>query len=504
MVQKKELNKLSSLQDKLLQLREEVYQEGNETFERWKPNIKEKGFLVSARNLAYYLALRRRDIRDIQESLMPWGLSSLGRLESRTLENLDAVIASLDRIRGNAESEYQYPPQKTFLKGKSKLEQNANDILGESPKNRDSRIMVTLPTEAAENKKFVKSLLSAGMDVARINCAHDGPEEWEKMIKHIRKAEEEVKRKCKIMMDIAGPKIRIERLYTTLKNPKVYVDDTFFITGKEELDSYYGSEIVISCSTIPEIIDSLKKGDPILIDDGKIEGVIETIKKDGVIVKVKKLKKQNGVRIKVEKGLNFPESDFKINILTKKDKKNLDFVCKHADIIGCSFVKDPEDIKLIQKEINKRLGKEKANKLALMLKIETVKGVQNLPEIMVAAAAKNPLSVMIARGDLAVEVGYLRLAELQEEILWMCEAADVPVVWATQVLENMMKTGIPSRAEITDASQGANAECVMLNKGDYAVEGISILDEILEKMKEHRYKKVARLRALNMAKVEGE
>jgi pyruvate kinase len=100
---------------------------------------------------------------------------------------------------------------------------------------------------------------------------------------------------------------------------------------------------------------------------------------------------------------------------------------------------------------------------------------------------------------LAVEVGYLRLAELQEEILWICEAADIPVVWATQVLDSMLKTGIPTRAEISDATKGAKAECVMLNKGPYVLEGIDILDEILEKMQEHQYKKTARLRALSLA-----
>ena len=217
-------------------------------------------------------------------------------------------------------------------------------------------------------------------------------------------------------------------------------------------------------------------------------------------MRVKKLKVQKGVKIKAEKGLNFPRSNFKIDILTEKDKTDLDFVCRHADIIGFSFVKDTEDITLVQNEIRKRLGEESAAKVALMVKIETVQGVLNLPEIIVSAAGQNPLCVMIARGDLAVEAGYLRLAELQEEILWICEAADVPVVWATQVLDSMLKTGIPTRAEITDAAEGARAECVMLNKGSYVLDGMTILDEILEKMQEHQYKKTSRLRALNMAK----
>jgi len=108
---------------------------------------------------------------------------------------------------------------------------------------------------------------------------------------------------------------------------------------------------------------------------------------------------------------------------------------------------------------------------------------------------------MIARGDLAVETGYMRLAELQQQILWICEAADVPVVWATQVLDHMVSTGIPSRAEVTDAAEGAaRAECVMLNRGDYIKESVSFLAEHLARMEANVYKKTPRLRALGIAK----
>ena len=489
----------SYLLEKMIQLREAVYREGTETFQRWESRIERTSFLNSAQNLAHYLSLRRRDIRDIQEELTPWGLSSLGRLESRTLDNLDAVIASLCRITGNTDNPVQYPSYDSFMMGRYQLDYNSESVLGESPQNRYSRIMVTMPTEAAENYQFIYDLISRGMNVVRINCAHDHPDVWSKIISKVRKAEKELNRSCKILMDIAGPKVRIERLYTTLMNPKVQVGDVFFLTGNQLLQSYHGIEIILGCS-IPEIISSLKVGESVLVDDGKIEGEVETITDDGVIVRVKKLKLQKGVKIKAEKGLNFPNTNFKIDILTEKDKSDLDFVCENADIIGCSFVKDSEDILLVQEEIRKRLDEERAQKIALMVKMETIEGVQNLPDIIVTAAGQNPLCVMIARGDLAVEVGYLRLAELQEEILWICEAADIPVVWATQVLESMVKSGIPTRAEITDAAEGARAECVMLNKGDYVLDGVSILNDILEKMQEHQYKKTSRLRALNVAK----
>jgi pyruvate kinase len=116
---------------------------------------------------------------------------------------------------------------------------------------------------------------------------------------------------------------------------------------------------------------------------------------------------------------------------------------------------------------------------------------------MLFAAMSCPAAgVMIARGDLAVECGFERLAEVQEEMLWACEAAHMPVVWATQVLENLAKTGRPSRAEITDAAMGVRADCVMLNKGPHILDAMRALDDILRRMQEHQSKKRPLLRAL--------
>ena len=106
---------------------------------------------------------------------------------------------------------------------------------------------------------------------------------------------------------------------------------------------------------------------------------------------------------------------------------------------------------------------------------------------------------MVARGDLGVEVGFERLSEVQEEILWLCEAAHVPVIWATQVLESLAKGGMPSRAEVTDAAMGSRAECVMLNKGPYIRETLRFLIDVLGRMEEHQHKKTSRLRKLRVS-----
>jgi pyruvate kinase len=175
----------------------------------------------------------------------------------------------------------------------------------------------------------------------------------------------------------------------------------------------------------------------------------------------------------------------------------LDFISQHADAVGYSFVQEPKDMDNLAEEIARRASLRRGLKpLGVIAKIETERAVHNLPELIVRGAGRAAFGVMIARGDLAVEIGYLRLAEIQEEILWLCEAAHVPVIWATQVLEGFAKKGLPSRAEITDAAMSERAECVMLNKGPFIPETVSILSDILGRMQAHQWKKMSTFRAL--------
>ena len=182
--------------------------------------------------------------------------------------------------------------------------------------------------------------------------------------------------------------------------------------------------------------------------------------------------------------------------LTAKDIEDLSFVATHADVVELSFANTAGDVRQLQ-ELLARFGNHQP---AIVLKIETRRGFQNLPEMLLAAMRTPCCGVMIARGDLAVETGFERLAEVQEEILWICEAAHVPVIWATQVLETLAKTGMPSRAEITDAAMGIRAECVMLNKGPHVVSAVRALDDILRRMQAHQTKKSSMLRELRLAR----
>jgi len=178
-------------------------------------------------------------------------------------------------------------------------------------------------------------------------------------------------------------------------------------------------------------------------------------------------------------------ADVGVSGLTAKDKEDLEFVVAHADVVNFSFVNSKEDVEELIEAIDALGGR---NKLSIILKIETQRAFDNLDEILLAAMQVHYIGVMIARGDLAVETGWDNIGWVQNEILGLSGAAHVPVVWATQVLENLAKKGLPSRSEITDATTSIRAECVMLNKGPHINTAIRLLDKILNDMENYQEK----------------
>jgi pyruvate kinase len=166
-------------------------------------------------------------------------------------------------------------------------------------------------------------------------------------------------------------------------------------------------------------------------------------------------------------------------------------------MVALSFLRRPEDVERLEDELH-ALG---AGHLGIVLKIENSAAFRNLPLILLVSLRSPPVGVMVARGDLAVEMGFERLSEVQEEILWLCEAAHVPVIWATQVLEGLAKAGAPSRAEVSDAVMSSRAECVMLNKGPRIVDTVEFLADILDRMEEHHDKRMNLLRRLSVSQL---
>ena len=496
------LNGPDRILEQMLVLREIVYKEGMERFRGWHPAISRLSFLPGALNLAFYLALRRHDLRPLQRALKPLGLSTLGRSEAGAIANLDAVIATLACLSGRQEQiAVRHPRADLFYKGEWNLDRQTKLLFGPCPPARRARIMVTLDAACASEIDQVKALLAAGMDVARINFAHDDQEIWAAMIGNVRRAQRELGRSCRVLMELAGAKIRISRVIAAGDEAKVVADSRILLA----CDAASPTGLVparqpatrLEC-TCPDSLDFLRIGDPVHLDDGKISGVVEAVAAGQALVRVVATAKRKPVKLKPGKGLNLPgHCRPDIPAITAKDRRDLDYIVTAADLVGLSWIQSAADVAALQNELGLRLG-DNLRRLPLVAEIETAGAVNHLPEIIVRAASRQPLALMIARGDLALEVGYERLAELQEEVLWLSEAAHVPVIWATQVLENLVKYGAPSRAEITDAAMSERAECVMLNKGPYIVEGVRLLDKVLIRMDGHQRKKTARLGVMKM------
>lgn len=558
---------------------------------------------ASATNMVHYWSLRQSDLRDLQRRLAGLGLSSLGRSEPHVEGTLRLVHAAVAAMRHGS----WHPPGVTAVDanvGDELLREHAVDLFGPAPAERATRIMVTLPSSAATDPDLVRDLIARGMNVARINCAHDDAEAWTAMAGHVRRAAESTGRKCLVAMDLAGPKLRtgpirpgprviklrptrdaLGRVVTPFRlrltaseEPTgssesamavVPVDEawlarrrdgdvvgfhdargakrqlvlsrpdemagaviatgdktSYLATGtvlhagahdpcevgllperEQTLMVQRGDELTLTrdCApvpadhggaprigcTLPEVFDHARPGEKIRFDDGRIGGEIVAVERDALRVRIDRTA-PGGSKLGSAKGVNVPDTHLPIAALTDKDVEDLATVVAIADIVQISFVQRPSDITQLHDELH-RLG---GDHLGVVLKIETRRAFEHLPQLLLTAMRWPRVGVMIARGDLAVEVGYERLAEVQEEVLWLCEAAHLPVIWATQVLESLAKSGLPSRAEISDAAMGERAECVMLNKGPHIVDAVVVLDDILRRMNEHHYKKNALLRQL--------
>ncbi len=452
---------------------------------------------MSARNLVHYVALRHRDLRPLQKELTQNGLSSLGRCESHVLDNVNAVLEILVRVTGQPVREDHLPLACGLDEAQELINRRTEALFGSLHKTQIAHIMVTMPREAADDRDLVCELLKHGTSCIRINCSHDDPEIWLEMINNLRQAEEHVGRSCRVAVDLVGPKLRTGSLPFGIKSINLRPGDSLVIVGdqwRHSAGEALTAQIPHLACTLSQVLRDIRPGERILFDDGKIGGIISEAHPDRLLVKITATTAK-GSKLRGDKGINLPDSDLRLNALTEKDIADLDFITRHADIVSYSFVRRPEDVQHLQRELADRGRPD----MPIILKIENRQAFQRLPSLLLQLMQSPLAGIMIARGDLAVEMGFERLAEVQEEILWICEAAHVPVVWATQVLEQLAKQGLPSRAEVTDAAMSVRAECVMLNKGPYIVNAVRSLHDILSRMQSHQDKKRPKFRRLKLA-----
>ena len=434
--------------------------------------------LTSARNLLHYLKLRSLDIRKLQDMLHENGLSTLAFSEGYVRSQ---ILAVMDSLGFNSISPPCSRQEAMMLR-----QERSRRLFGKEPDPLLPWIMVTFKTSFAHDFITVKKLLKAGMNVARINCAHDNEETWLKMVKRVRETSEFTGLPCKIYMDLAGPKIR-----TRIKGKKGRIEleeqDIIILSDDEDKKSRYP---VVGC-TIPGIAAQLHTGERVLFDDGLIETRVVGLKAGNAELEVLRVSSKKSL-LKAEKGINFPDSQLQLSALTEFDRRCLPFIMEHADLVGFSFVHQVEDIDLLKEAM-----KEKP--LPIIIKIETPEAYKNLPHLLFRAMREEYFGVMIARGDLAVEIGFEQMGDAQEEILSICQAGHVPVIFATQVLENMNKLGIATRAEVTDAAFGMLADCILVNKGPHTAQVIRALKNILQQRSEHFYHHRPVYRKLNLA-----
>ena len=475
--------------DELLALRELLL--AAETEQRSVIDAVAEPMRPHACNLIHYVTFRQLDLQSLQERLSGAGLSSLGRSEGRVLDAIGSLIRALQRLLG-----LTVDPVPTWgaEAARGALRMHTEWLLGPTD---GCAIMVTLPTEAAHDDTLVRELLTAGMRVARINCAHDDADTWQAAAERVRRAARSLERPCRILFDLPGPKLRT----LSIEGDEVIrldSGDTLLLSadgaaGRPERRARDGSvkePARIACA-LPLLIDALRPGAPVHFDDGKISSEVVAVRDRVAHLRITHTVKGRA-KLRSEKGINVPDTQLEVPALGDDDLAALAVAARHADMVGLSFARTREDVRQLHRE----LARLDAQNLGVVLKIETRQGFEQLPAMLLEALVRPPVGVMIARGDLAVECGFERVAELQEEILWVCEAARVPAIWATQVLERLTKRGRATRAEITDAAMAERAECVMLNKGPYVVQAVTTLADILARMHGHQRKKSAQLRPL--------
>lgn len=340
---------------------------------------------------------------------------------------------------------------------------------------RKTKIICTLGP-ATDNEEIIKKLIENGMDVARLNFSHGTHEEHKKKIDLIKKIREELGRPIAILLDTKGPEIRIG----FFKDGRVELKtgQKFILTTEEVL----GSEERVSI-TYKELVADIKPGNKILIDDGLIELIVEDKTEKDIVCKVK-----NGGVLTNQKGVNVPGVPIRLPAITQKDREDILFgIQNDVDFIAASFIRKSSDVVEIREFLNKNNGKD----IMIIAKIETQEGVLNADEIIRVADG-----IMVARGDLGVELPFEEVPIVQKMLIEKCYKAGKPVITATQMLESMIRNPRPTRAEVSDVANAIfdGTSAIMLSgetaMGKYPIESVATMAKIAEKVEsEIDYKK---------------
>lgn len=345
---------------------------------------------------------------------------------------------------------------------------------------------------ASETVAVLKEMMSVGMNVCRMNFSH-GNMEWNlRTIKRIRNVEKKIKGKIAILADIQGPRIRIsnKNALTIIEGESVFIGD-----GNYPHNDNYKKQLSLDWNGFYE---HLKKGDVIFIEDGMIQLEVLRVIKYGCVAKV-----LVGGKVKTHKGVNIPAISSHLGFLTAKDLADLEFILSQdVDMIGVSFVSTKRDLKslrqvirgMLKKNAEKQTGRGRRKQIRMpwiISKIERKKAMKNIDEIIDESDG-----IMVARGDLAIEVPQEKVAIFQKDIIRKCRKKKKPVIVATQMMASMVSSARPTRAEISDVTNAVidNADAVMLSNessvGKFPVKSVETMAKIIETTEESVYNDV--------------
>jgi pyruvate kinase len=342
--------------------------------------------------------------------------------------------------------------------------------------NKRTKIVATIGPKT-ESQEILEKLLKAGLNVVRMNFSHGDFAEHQGKVDNGRKASKKTGLPIAFLQDLGGPKIRTGEFDTESGRVTIKKGKTFTLTTK----SVKGDETICSIN-YKKLPQEAKVGDRIMLDDGKKQLKITKIQGQDIVTKVIK-----GGELKGKRGVNLPDTDISISSLTAKDKKDLEFGIKNdVDFIALSFVRNPKDVRDLRKILDK--NKSKAQ---IISKIETPQAIENIDEILELSDG-----LMVARGDLAVEVPAEKVPMIQKMLIEKCNEAGKPAITATQMLESMITNPVPTRAEVSDIANAIldGTDAVMLSEettlGDFPLEAVEVMTRVSEQTEENFVKEI--------------
>ena len=333
---------------------------------------------------------------------------------------------------------------------------------------------------ASSSPSVLGHMIRAGMDVARINFSHGTYEEHLKSIKAIRKVSHSLRRPVAILQDLPGPKLRVGKLASDPMHLRRL--DTITLTTKP---SKAKGKIPVAYPDLPKAV---RKGDMVYLADGSIRLEVLRTTRDEVEARV-----LVGGDLVSGKGLNLPRLRTRVPAITREDREHLHFGLENnLDIVAVSFVQRAEDIRMAR-----RVAKEKGREIFVVAKIEKKEAVEDLEEIV-----KEADGVMVARGDLGVELSLERIPIVQKRIIFEANRSAKPVITATQMLESMISSPSPTRAEVTDIANAIidGSDALMLSEetaiGGYPVEAVKVLQKVAQETERYLPKEITQQRRM--------